>query len=441
VRKPRDIADAYFLLASDEASFITGTMLSVNGGRARNVGGHSRIFAFNNLNGVRVATGRGSMEYVEVFAGDRARHFDANIRARIPGYETVLEIANAQIARTCPAGAILSVGCGSGQELVPLARRPGYRITAIDPSPDMVVLASARFQAEGTRGVDVRCCTVSDLPDAPQYDAALLCFVLHFIPDDGGKDLLLAQIARRLRPGGALVLLDFCRSENHACDMAALRVYLDWFSKMDRAEADAYVARVSDELHLLPREAYAERAVRAGFSAARQFYACLHVGGWTLERGADRWARPADCARFEVAWDDPALVSSLDETPLWSGWRHSTSVAAPVSRWYADERGFYFHTGSTKSLPAQLRRNPRAEVAFFEPSPEGGKMMRVTGRARFLNEADYRDRLLADRPWLADVKRPLPEAELVVFVVDEGEVHHWNMAVNGREGAQPRTRF
>jgi pyridoxamine 5'-phosphate oxidase len=109
--------------------------------------------------------------------------------------------------------------------------------------------------------------------------------------------------------------------------------------------------------------------------------------------------------------------------------------------WYADERGFHFHTGSTKSLPGQLRRNPRVEIAFFEPSPDGGRMMRVTGRARFLNEADYRDRLLADRPWLADIKRALPEAELVLFVVDEGEVHHWNMAVNGREGAQPRTRF
>src|SRR6266545_4626734 len=109
--------------------------------------------------------------------------------------------------------------------------------------------------------------------------------------------------------------------------------------------------------------------------------------------------------------------------------------------WYADEHGFYFHTASTKSLPVQLRRNPRVEIAFFEPSPDGGKMMRVAGRARFLDEGDHRDRLLADRPWLADVKRALPEAELVVFVIDEGEIHHWSMAVNGREAAQPRTPF
>jgi uncharacterized pyridoxamine 5'-phosphate oxidase family protein len=109
--------------------------------------------------------------------------------------------------------------------------------------------------------------------------------------------------------------------------------------------------------------------------------------------------------------------------------------------WYADERGFHFHTGSTKSLPAQLRCNPRVEIAFFEPSPDGGRMMRVTGRARFLDAAGHRDRLLADRPWVAGILHALPEAELVVFVVDEGEVHHWSMAVNGREAAQPRTRF
>lgn len=109
--------------------------------------------------------------------------------------------------------------------------------------------------------------------------------------------------------------------------------------------------------------------------------------------------------------------------------------------WYADERGFHFHTASTKRLPEQLRRNPRVEIAFFDPSSDGGRMMRVSGRARFLDPADHRDRLLADRPWVADIERSLPGAECVVFVVEEGEVHHWSMAVNGREAEQPRTRF
>lgn len=224
------------------------------------------------------------MEFVELFAGERARQFEVAIRARIPAYDAVLQLATAEVACRHPAGAILSVGCGSGQDVVELARRPEYRVTAIDPSPDMVSLAAARFQAEGIQGVDLRCCTVSDLPDGPQFDAALLCFVLHFIPDDGAKDRMIGEIARRLRPGGELVLLDFCRTEAHERDLSALRVYLEWFSEMDAAEIDAYVSRVRSELHLLAPEAYADRARRAGLADARPFYASLHVGGWILEK-------------------------------------------------------------------------------------------------------------------------------------------------------------
>jgi tRNA (cmo5U34)-methyltransferase len=224
------------------------------------------------------------MDFVELFAGDRARQFEANIRARIPGYEVVLQTATAQIARSRTSGRILSVGCGSGQDVIALARRPSYQVTAIDPSADMVTLAGERFRAEGILGIDLRCCTVSELPDEPRYDAALLCFVLHFIPDDGAKDRLLEQIAQRLRPGGELVLLDFCRTADHAADMRALRVYLEWFSRMPAAEADAYVARIRNELHLLAPEAYVHRGRQAGFSTVRTFYSSLHVRGLLFEK-------------------------------------------------------------------------------------------------------------------------------------------------------------
>ena len=109
--------------------------------------------------------------------------------------------------------------------------------------------------------------------------------------------------------------------------------------------------------------------------------------------------------------------------------------------WFADEKGFHFHTGSTKRLPGQLAANPRVEIAFFQPEQGGGRMMRVTGRARLLDAAEHAPRLLAERPWLGAMKQTLPGSELVVFVVDRGEVHEWNMTVNGREAAQPRVSF
>ncbi len=33
--------------------------------------------------------------------------------------------------------------------------------------------------------------------------------------------------------------------------------------------------------------------------------------------------------------------------------------------WFADESGFYFHTGTMKSLYTQLKDNPNVELCFF----------------------------------------------------------------------------
>lgn len=224
------------------------------------------------------------MEFVEIFEGERAQRFDSDIRVRIPGYESILHLATAAIASAHPAGSILSVGCGTGQDVLHLARDPAYRVTAIDPSPDMIAFAAARFRGLGIERVDLRCSVVSDLPAEPRYDAALLCFVLHFIPDDGAKDRLLEQIARRLLPGGTLVLTDFARTDAFAENLSMLRAYLDWFSPLAPPARDEYVARVRDRLHLIAPAEYPDRARRAGFRAIRPLYASLHVHGWILER-------------------------------------------------------------------------------------------------------------------------------------------------------------
>lgn len=46
--------------------------------------------------------------------------------------------------------------------------------------------------------------------------------------------------------------------------------------------------------------------------------------------------------------------------------------------WFADETGFYFHTGTIKSIYKQLQRNPKVELCFYKPrdAPGGGTMLR-----------------------------------------------------------------
>lgn len=162
-----------------------------------------------------------------------------------------------------------------------------------------------------------------------------------------------------------------------------------------------------------------------------------------MNSAARAWRRRADRARYGRAMLTREIIDFANENR--SCFLATCEGDQPHVRglllWYADETGFYFHTGSTKSLPKQLAANPRVEIAFWKPSETGGRMMRVRGRARFLDVAVHSPRLFADRPYMADVLRGLPGTELVIFAVDQGEVHEWTWAVNGHEAAQPRVRF
>lgn len=107
--------------------------------------------------------------------------------------------------------------------------------------------------------------------------------------------------------------------------------------------------------------------------------------------------------------------------------------------WYADNSGFYFHTGTGKRIFAQLKNNPKAELAFFDPGTDGtdGSMIRVTGRVEFVENEELEKKLFEERPWLHQIRENLPDTEVVIFRIVQGEAQFWNMMVNGREKEQP----
>jgi len=111
--------------------------------------------------------------------------------------------------------------------------------------------------------------------------------------------------------------------------------------------------------------------------------------------------------------------------------------------WFADETGFYFHTGSMKRLGQQLRENPKVEAAFHDPSQGQGqsRMMRVSGTVELLDDPSLRTRLMAERAWLAPVFEAYPDATLDIFRIPHGEIQFWSMAVNCREREQPVLPF
>jgi len=110
--------------------------------------------------------------------------------------------------------------------------------------------------------------------------------------------------------------------------------------------------------------------------------------------------------------------------------------------WFADESGFYYHTGTPKKIWRQLTENPKIELCFYAPAEGSGTMMRVAGEAEFLEDATLKERLVRERPWLLQIGvSGADDPRLAVFRVAHGEAYLWTMAYNMREAEAPRVRF
>lgn len=112
--------------------------------------------------------------------------------------------------------------------------------------------------------------------------------------------------------------------------------------------------------------------------------------------------------------------------------------------WFANEEGFYFHTGSPKPICNQLKKNPKVELCFYapEPPPNIGKMMRVAGRSEFVNDLKLKARLLEERPFLKAMGMNTPDDPmLVVFRIHNGEAYFWTMETNMDPTKAERVKF
>lgn len=111
--------------------------------------------------------------------------------------------------------------------------------------------------------------------------------------------------------------------------------------------------------------------------------------------------------------------------------------------WFADKTGFYYHTGTSKKVCQQLKKNPKVELCFYAPDAQGaGRMMRVAGKVEFLEDKVLEERLFKDRPWVSELLKAAPkDAKLAMFRVAHGEAYFWTMENNMREAQAPRVGF
>ena len=98
--------------------------------------------------------------------------------------------------------------------------------------------------------------------------------------------------------------------------------------------------------------------------------------------------------------------------------------------WFADETGFYFQTGSIKTMYKQLIVNPKVEACFYHREGTIGTMLRVAGEVEFISDYKLKERVLIERPFLKEFGLTIESPGLIIFRISHGEAHFWTMENN-----------
>jgi tRNA (cmo5U34)-methyltransferase len=213
--------------------------------------------------------------------------YDLVAQQLIPGYASLARLAVALLAESPlaagPGASVLVAGCGTGAELLAAReQRPDWRLTALDPSAEMLAIARARL-GEAAR-VDWRCAAAEELGDDPAFDGALSVLVLQSLPDDGSKLRFLTALARSLRPGGQLVLVDLMRSGRSALQAQREDAWLGFQRASGVVESAEALARLAGGLHPIGLTRLTALVNAAGFSDPAIFFQALDVQGFLLQR-------------------------------------------------------------------------------------------------------------------------------------------------------------
>jgi tRNA (cmo5U34)-methyltransferase len=229
------------------------------------------------------------------FDTSRAGEYEQQSRIALAGYDACHELTACMLAASLGSGTaahILVVGAGGPANEVTMAGKlePNWRFTAVDPSQPMLDIALSRIAEAGLmERTTVRLGGVESLPDDAIFDAATLIGVLHHLPGNEAKRVILRAIAARLKPGAPLVLAGNYFAYAHEPLLLAA-----WSERwrMQGATPDdvkAKLARIlqgADPPH--SEEAVATLLGEAGFGKPQRFFSSLFWGAWVVRREQDQ---------------------------------------------------------------------------------------------------------------------------------------------------------
>ncbi|MGE0233439.1 MAG: class I SAM-dependent methyltransferase [Flavobacteriaceae bacterium] len=221
------------------------------------------------------------------FDTGRAGEYEQQSRIALAGYDACHELAACMLAASIGTGRkarILVVGAGGGAKEVVTAGalEPNWTFTAVDPSQAMMDLSIARLEEHDLLGrTEIVVGSLDGVPAADPFDAATLIGVLHHIPGDADKIVLLRQIAERLKPGAPLIL-----AGNRYAYASRPQLLAAWEQRwrMTGSSPDEMKAKLAKILDSADppqsEEAVAALLAQSGFDAPEPFFSSLFWCAW-----------------------------------------------------------------------------------------------------------------------------------------------------------------
>lgn len=223
------------------------------------------------------------------FNGEWSDAYDDTAKKIIPAYSAIYELTQHLLRSVLDRNAnILVAGAGTGKEIIDCARQnPHWSFTGFDPAEPMltiarqkVALASLENRVSFVQG------KVEDVA-GKDFDAATAILIMHFLPDDGEKQHFLRSLAKKLKPGAPVIVVDLegeIGSPEYQILNGAWRD-LQFFARKDAEKVEEEFSMREKEVHFIPGERIKSLLAEAGFVQVHRFFKAYLFGGYIAING------------------------------------------------------------------------------------------------------------------------------------------------------------